>query len=87
MRDNSRDGIIAWQKRDSDKSVSLYDHWGSSRLFSRCYRKAEGFIMLEESHSDGKDNNQACAIFTSFLTFVVLGNVTAVVIIIDSKCK
>lgn len=76
MRDNSRDGIIARHKRDSDKSLSLCDHWEPRELFSRCYRKAEGFIMLEESRRDSKDNNQACAIFMSYLTFVVLGNVT-----------
>lgn len=85
IRDNSRNSIITRHKRDSDKSISLCDYWESSTSFSHCYRKVEGFIMLEES--DGKDNNQACAIFTSFLTFVVFGNVTAVVIIIDSKCK
>jgi len=45
MRDNSRGDIIVRHKRDSDKSISLCDHWGLRRFFSRCYRKMEGFII------------------------------------------
>lgn len=36
---------------------------GRSGPLSRCYRKTEGFIMLEESRRDGEDNNQAARNF------------------------